>query len=99
MAKKNVQRPRTVREIQAEKEKQNNPGAITLYNCSKQLISIHLNPPEGVDFYVGAQDVRLKPKQTYKFRRDRVRMPQVDRLRKQGMIEVIYDSANHEDAQ
>jgi hypothetical protein len=92
MAKKLAKRPQTIREIQAEKAKQQDQGTMILYNCSRQVISIHLDPPKGVDFYVGAQDIRLKPKQTHTFKRDRLRIPQIDRLRKQGMLEVIHDS-------
>ena len=89
-------RPKTMREIQATKSKEDR-ATITLYNKSKQLIPIHLDAPKGVDFYVGAQDIRLRPGQTYKFRRDRVRMAQVERLQKRGMIQVLHDSTKQAD--
>lgn len=85
-------RPKTVREIQQEKSKQDR-GTVTIYNKSKQMVPIHLDAPEGVDFYVGAQDVRLRPGQTHKFRKNRLRMAQVERLQKQGLIQVLHDSA------
>jgi hypothetical protein len=85
-------RPKTVREIQQNKAKQDR-STITIYNKSKQMIPIHLNAPKNVDFYVGAQDIRLRPGQTYKFRKDRLRMAQVERLQKQGLIQVLHDSA------
>ena len=87
-----LKRPKTVRETQAEKAKKQGIGTVTLYNCSKQMVPIHLDAPKGVDFYVGAQDIRLLPGQTHKFKKDRLRMPQVERLQKQRMIRIIYDS-------
>lgn len=94
---KKVKRPMTVREMQAAKKKKTDRGTITIYNDSKQMVPIHLDAPEGVDFYVGAQDVRLKPGQTYKFRKNRIRMEQITRLRKQGFIQVLHDSEAHEE--
>lgn len=87
-----LKRPKTVREMQAEKAKKNGVGQVTIENCSKQLVPIHLNPPKGVDFYIGAQDIRLQPGQVHKFKKNRLRMPQIERLQKQRMIRVIYDS-------
>jgi hypothetical protein len=96
MAKKEqkVKRPMTVREMQAAKQKMDR-GTITIYNCSKQMVPIHLDAPKGVDFYVGATDVRLKPGQTHKFKKNRIRMPQIERLRKQGFVQVLHDSEKY----
>jgi len=81
-----AKRPKTVKEIQAGKKQDENDDEVMISNCSKQLISIHLDAPSGVDFYIGAQDYRLRPGQSFKFKKSRLRMPQVDRLRKQGFI-------------
>lgn len=86
MAKTN--RPRTIREIQSQKV-DGDKSTITVYNTSKQLIAISLNPPKGVDFYVGAQDIRLRPGQTHTLKLSRVRIKQVERLQKMGKIQVI----------
>ena len=85
-------RPKTVREMQADQKKREKSGEITISNCSKQLVPIHLNAPKGVDFYVGAQDYRLYPGKMFTFKKDRLRMQQVERLQKQGMIQIIFDS-------
>lgn len=89
-------RPLTVREIQASKVSKHKDRVIIL-NTSKQLVPIHLRSPrdkEGkrVDFYVGARDVRLRPGQKFEFNKDLLWDTQVDRLQKQGKIQVIYDS-------
>lgn len=81
-----AKRPKTVKEIQNKKQHTENNEEITIINCSKQLVPIHVNAPEGVDFYIGAQDYRLGPGQSCKFKRARLRIEQVDRLRKQGLI-------------
>lgn len=90
MAKK---RPLTVREMQKKKQKQQ--AVVRLYNCSRQQVPIHLNAPKGVDFFFGAQDVRLNPGQHHTFDKSRITPEQVERLSKQGMIRVLYDSENH----
>jgi len=87
-----MKRPQTVREVQAEKQKKKEIGTVTVYNCSKQLVPIHLNAPKGMDFYIGAQDYRLYPGRKFTFRKDRLRMQQIERLQKQRMIQVINDS-------
>jgi hypothetical protein len=79
---------KTIREIRAEKEVVERKK-ITITNISKQLISIHLNPPKNVDFYIGAEDKRLRPGQTYQFNASRVRLDQVERLQKMGKISVV----------
>ena len=87
-------KPKLVREIKAEKEqaKQQNKSIITIANISKQMIPIHLNPPAGVDFYIGAEDKHLRPGQRYPFPKHRVRIQQIIRLQKRGFISVISDS-------
>lgn len=81
-------RPKTIREIQSQKV-EGDKSTITINNVSKQMIPIHLNPPKGVDFYVGAQDIRLRPGQTHTLKLSRVRIKQVERLQKMGKIQVI----------
>jgi hypothetical protein len=84
-----AKRPKTIKEIQAGKRRDEDDEEIMISNCSKQLISIHLDAPPDVDFYIGAQDYRLRPGQSFKFKKSRLRMPQVDRLRKQGFIRTV----------
>ena len=86
-----AKRPQTIREIQAAKKSKEEVGTITITNCSNppQMISIHLDAPEGVDFYVGAQDIRLLPRQSHQFRKDRIRPAQIERLQKQKMVRVV----------
>lgn len=95
MKSKNVKikRPLAIREMQAKKKKEDK-GKIRIYNCSRQQIPIHLNAPKGVDFFLGAQDIRLNPGQYHIFNRNRVRMGQIERLQKQGMIQVISQDAD-----
>lgn len=87
--------PKTIREIQAEKvaKKKLNKELITIQNVSKQIISIHLNPPQGVDFYFGAEDKPIRPNQVASLNRSRVRMDQLKRLQQTGFISIISDSA------
>jgi len=82
-------RPKTIREIQAEKRQKEDDEEIILSNCSKQMIPIHLDAPAGVDFYIGAVDYRLRPGQSFKFKKSRLRMPQIERLQKQGFIKTF----------
>jgi len=85
-----TKRPKTIREIQEEKKKkEGDEEEVTITNCSKQLIPIHLDAPKGVDFYLGAQDFRLGPGQSFKFKTTRLRKAQVERLQKQGFIKVL----------
>lgn len=51
-----------------------------------------MQPPKGIDFYFGAQDIRLAPGQRFKFDKRRLWSSQVDRLQKQKKIQIIYDS-------
>lgn len=85
-------RPRTIREIQADRSKTKSVAEMTVLNISKQLIIIHQRPPKGVDFYIGAQDVRLKPGQSFTFKKNRLWTEQVERLQKQQKVSVIVDT-------
>jgi|APFre7841882654_1041346.scaffolds.fasta_scaffold36935_1 hypothetical protein len=85
-------RPKTMREIQAENVAKAGKGEVRILNISKQTIPIHLKPPKGVDFYVGAQDVRLGAGKSHMFRKSRLWLEQVERLEKQRRIQVLYDS-------
>jgi hypothetical protein len=85
-------RPKTMREIQAEKASSVGKAEVRILNISKQVIPIHLRPPSGVDFYVGAEDVRLYPGKSKMFKKHRLWLPQVDRLKKQQKVQVVYDS-------
>lgn len=84
-------RPKTMREIQAEKKPK--AGRIRILNISKQLIKINLKPPNRkVDWFIGTQDIDIRPGKTATLTKDRVQIHQVERLCKQGHIQVIYDS-------
>ena len=89
-------RPRTIREMQADKEKETISPTMTIQNICKQLIKIHLRPPEKngkkVDFFVGAEDINLNPLQTHVFKKSRLWLGQVDRLQKTRKIVVLKDS-------
>jgi hypothetical protein len=82
-------RPLTIRETQAAKRvKVSASPELTITNISNQLIAIHQRPPKGVDFYLGAEDIRLRPNQSHKFRKNRLWMEQVERLSQQHRISV-----------
>ena len=85
-------RPKTIRQIQAQKQEERNSAEVIILNISKQLVNIHLRPPKGVDFYIGAQDIALKPGQTFSFKKVRLWMSQVERLQKQQKVQVISDT-------
>ena len=84
-------RPKTMREIQGEKADQGR-GEVRIINISKQVVPIHMRPPKVVDFYIGAEDKRLYPGKSFMFKKSRLWIEQVDRLQKQGKIQVNYDS-------
>jgi hypothetical protein len=92
-------RPRTIREIKADKERkqEEDKGTITVTNTSGQMLPIHLNAPKGVDFFFGAQDIRLKRGQTYAFKKNRVRMDQLMRLQKMGKLQVIGQTESQDE--
>ena len=95
-------RPKTMREISAEKKNRKDIPTITISNISKQLIKIHLDPPivngKKLDFYVGAQDIELKRNQTHTFRKDRIRMDQVTRLQKMGYVSIVHDNVEEDNS-
>jgi hypothetical protein len=86
-----TKRPPTMHEMQVEKQKKKGLD-IVIENISKQLIPIHQRQPKGVDFYFGAQDIRLGPGQRFTFDKRRLFTSQVERLQKQKKIQVIYDA-------
>jgi hypothetical protein len=92
MAKKAIKRPLTVKQIQAAKKKEDDKGEVVIMNISGQLVPIHQRAPKGVDFYFGAEDIRLRPNERHTFKKSRLWMSQIDKLRKQRKIQIIYDS-------
>lgn len=88
-------RPMTVREMQAAKKakQEQDENKVTIINVSRQLIKIHEKAPKGVDFYIGASDISLKPNQMYAFKKSRLWEGQVTRLQKQGMIRIVSDTS------
>lgn len=91
-----AKRPMTVREMKTAKKQQEKVGTITVSNISNQAYKIHLKPPiingKKVDFYVGAQDINMIPGRTHSFKKDRLWMQQIDRLKKQRLLSIISDS-------
>ena len=86
-------RPMTAKEIRETMNREaGGDDEIRVMNVSKQLIRIHLHAPENVDFYVGATDVELKPGQQHTFKKRRLQPGQVERLCKQGLLQITYDS-------
>lgn len=81
-------RPLTAKEIQQRSVPIDN-STTTIMNSSKQLIKIHMKQPKGVDFFIGAQDVSLKPNQAYVFKSSRLWDEQIERLCKQGILRVV----------
>lgn len=95
---KPINTAKSIREIQQEKARASaeRRSVITVQNISNQKISIHLNPPPGVDFYIGAEDKPLRPGQQATFQKSRARMDQITRLQKMGKIQVISDNTPEE---
>jgi len=87
----NTKRPFTVKEMQDKKKKRSEEDSkkITITNVSKQLVTIHLKAPKGIDFYFGNQDIHLRPNQTHQFPQNRLISGQVDRLQKTRFIKVM----------
>ena len=89
-----VQKPlraKTVREMQVEAAKES--GEMNIQNISNQVIPIHMRPPKDIDFYLGAQDVRLHPNKNKTFKKSRLWLEQIERLQKQRKIQVLSDTA------
>lgn len=85
-------RPRTIREMQTERQKVRTASEVTILNISQQLITIHQRAPKGVDFYIGAQDIRLRPNKSHTFKKNLLWMEQVERLAKRQKISIIADT-------
>jgi hypothetical protein len=87
-----------MREMQAARiSSQVDDGEIVVMNVSKQIVPIHLRPPyidnnKRADFFVGAQDLRLRPGQQFRIKKNRCWMGQIERLSKQRCIAVIADT-------
>ena len=102
MAKKNNKagrkRPLTQKEIQAKKRQTDDTRAtITVVNTSRQVIPIHVKPAPGIDFYQGAQDIRLNPGQKMTFPKKRLWSTQIDRLQKRRFLQVFSDTEKSND--
>lgn len=64
---------------------------IRVYNKGKQLVPLHVRPPQG-DFYLHEQQVRLRPGQHVMLPKEYVNMHQVTNLSARGILKVMYDS-------
>jgi len=81
--------PKTQRQI-AKEQAPVAVDTVVLYNCSKQMIAIHLKPPEGVNFFIGAQTIYLHPSKRATFAKDRLMWnEQISNLQKKGMLKVL----------
>ena len=87
-------RPLTQKEIRAKKAKGKvkNKETVTIHNVSKQLITINVRQPKGLDFYIHSRDVHLKPGVSVKLPTDKLWSTQLDRLRKRRMITVTVNA-------
>lgn len=81
-------RPVTQREIRKAKKTRAAEEYVMIHNICKQTVPIQLKPPYGVDFYQGEQTVSLNRGKSARFPKSRLRVTQVDNLRKSGMIRV-----------
>lgn len=81
--------PKTQRQI----AKENTPvveDTVVLYNCSKQMLAIHLKQPAGVNFFLGAQTIYLHPNKQATFIKNRLMWEeQISNLQKKGMLKVL----------
>lgn len=65
---------------------------VRIYNNSKQVIPIHINPPGG-DFFLNEQQVHLRPSKSVMLPKDHLRWEQISNLSARGILRVIYDSS------
>lgn len=82
---------KTQRQIEKESSKKLREEYVTILNCSKQLITIHLKAPKGVDnFFLGAQGIYLHPGKKASFPKSRLMLDeQIANLQKNGIIKVL----------
>ena len=87
-------RPLTQKEIRAKKAKGKvkNRESVTIQNVSKQLITINVRQPKGLDFYIHSRDIHLKPGVSVKLPTDKLWSTQLDRLQKRRMITVTVNA-------
>lgn len=64
---------------------------VTVYNCSKQLISLQVRAP-GSDFYTNEQQVRIPAGRSAQLPKAYLRSDQLGNLKARGMIKIVYDS-------
>ena len=94
-----AKRPPTQKEIQERKEraKGRSKETLTILNISRQSISINCKHPEGSDFFIASQDVRIPPGQRATLPKSRLWTSQISRLKKRQLISVISDSVKVEE--
>ena len=83
-----MSRPMTQQEIKRAKQQKPDEEQLEVYNCSKQMIQLHLRQP-GTDFYVGEQVVRLLPGRSYRGERKLFNEGQLDNLRAKRDIRIL----------
>ncbi len=59
--------------------------SITIYNCSRQMIPIHVRKPK-TDFYINEQQLRLNPGTEVTIPASHANMDQILNLKKRGML-------------
>ena len=74
-----AQRPLTQQELKRVNAQKQNEPQMTVYNCSKSLLQLHMCDPNG-DFYLNEHVVRLKPGQLYTDKESRFNKDQVNNL-------------------
>jgi len=81
---------KTQRQIQKEQNKKVLEEYVTILNCSKQLITIHLKSPKSVNnFFLGDQGIYLHPGKKASFPKSRLMWDeQIANLQKKGSIKI-----------
>lgn len=85
-----MSRPKTQREIRQEKRerRREEKKEVVVHNISKQMISLQLSAPSGVDFFAGEQTIRLGRGKSTRLPHNRVIMEQLTNLQKAGQIRI-----------
>lgn len=86
-----MEAPKTQRQIAAEKKKKEQQKEyVDILNNSRMMIGIQLKSPEGIDFLLGEQTVRLMSGKRFTFDKSRLYWDsQIRNLQKRGVIKVF----------
>ena len=87
-----MSKPLTQKQIKKEKIIASNTNYTTILNTSKQMVTIQLKAPPGVDFFVGEQTITLMPGKFAQFPVSRLYNDQVKNHQKAGRIKILLAS-------